>query len=109
MALAIVLTTCCGAWMFFMVSISWAKNFGGGLLAARGVTVTLKVILCQRLGEYISNLVFCVDREYLDKSLAYMFAKVMIANIYMSVHGRSLGSLASSSAPELSSNTLQYT
>jgi hypothetical protein len=43
--------------------------------------MTLKVILCQRLGEYVSNLVFCVDREYLDKSLAYMLAKMMIANI----------------------------
>ena len=55
----------------------------GRLLAADGVTVTLKVVLCQRLGEYVSNLVFCVDREYLDKSLVYMFAKVMIANIYV--------------------------
>ena len=45
--------------------------------------MTLKVVLCQRLGEYVSNLVFCVNREYLDKSLAYMFAKVMIANIYV--------------------------
>ena len=43
----------------------------------------LKVVLCQRFGEYVSNLVFCVNREYLDKSLAYMFAKVMIANIYV--------------------------
>jgi hypothetical protein len=55
----------------------------GRLLAAHDATVTLKVVLCQRFGEYLSNLVFCVDREYLDKSLAYMFTKVMIANIYM--------------------------
>ena len=55
----------------------------GRLLAPDGATVTLKVVLCQRLGEYVSNLIFCVDREYLDKSLAYMFAKVMIANIYV--------------------------
>jgi len=45
--------------------------------------VTLKVVLCQRLGEYVSNLVFCVDREYLDKSFSYMLAKMMIANIYV--------------------------
>ncbi len=41
----------------------------------------LKVVLCQRFGEYISNLVFRIDREYLDKSLAHMLAKMMIANI----------------------------
>ncbi len=55
----------------------------GRLLAAHGATVTLKVVLCQRLGEYVSNLVFCVDREYLDKSFSYMLAKMMIANIYV--------------------------
>ncbi len=56
---------------------------GGGdrLLAAHGATMTLKVVLCQRLGKYISNLVFGVDREYLDKTLAHMPAKMMIANI----------------------------
>ncbi len=43
--------------------------------------MTLEVILCQRLGEYVSNLVFRIDREYLDKSLAHMFAKMMITNI----------------------------
>jgi len=53
------------------------------LLAAHKATVTLKVVLCQRFGEYVSNLVFCVNREYLDKSLAYMFAKVVVANIYV--------------------------
>ena len=51
------------------------------------MTVTLKVVLCQRFGEYVSNLVFCVDREYLDKSLAYMFAKVMIAIVVRSDRG----------------------
>ena len=55
----------------------------GRLLAAHGATVTLKVVVCQRLGEYVSNLVFCVDREYLDKSFLYMLAKMMIANIYV--------------------------
>jgi hypothetical protein len=47
--------------------------------------VTLKIILCQRFGEYFSNLVFCVDREYLDKSFSYMLAKMIIANIYINV------------------------
>jgi hypothetical protein len=53
----------------------------GRLLATHGATVTLKVILCQRFGEYVSNLVFSVDREYLDKSFSNMLAKMMIANI----------------------------
>jgi hypothetical protein len=57
----------------------------GRLLAAHGATVTLKIVLCQRFGEYVSNLVFCVDREYLDKSFSYMLAKMMIANIYINV------------------------
>ncbi len=43
----------------------------------------MEVILCQSFGECISNLVFCVDREYLDKPLAYMFAKMMVAYIDM--------------------------
>ena len=43
--------------------------------------MTLKVILCQRFGEYVINLDFCVDREYLDKSLVHMLAEMMIANI----------------------------
>ncbi len=43
--------------------------------------MTLKVVLCQRLGEYVSDLVFLIDREYLDKSLAHMFVKMMIANM----------------------------
>ena len=43
--------------------------------------MTLKVVLCQRLGEYVSNLVFCIDREYLNKSLAHMLAEMMKANI----------------------------
>ena len=43
--------------------------------------MTLKDVLCQRLGEYVSNLVFRIDREYLDKSLAHMLAEMMTANI----------------------------
>ncbi len=31
--------------------------------------MTLEVVLCQRLGEYISNVVFCINREYLDEFL----------------------------------------
>ena len=59
----------------------WLLGIGDRLLAAHGATMTLKVVLCQRLGEYVGNLIFHVDREYLDKSLAYMLVKTMIANI----------------------------
>ncbi len=45
--------------------------------------MTLEVILCQSLGKCVSNLVFRVDREDLDKSLTYVFAKMMVANIYV--------------------------
>jgi hypothetical protein len=58
--------------------VAWDRS-----LAAHRATETLKVILCQRLGEYISNLVFGVDWEYLDKSLLNMLAKMMIATIYV--------------------------
>ncbi len=47
--------------------------------------MTLEVILCQSLGKCISNLIFCVDREDFDKSLSYVFAKMMVANIYVLV------------------------
>ncbi len=43
----------------------------------------LEVILCQSFHESVSNLVFDVDREDLDESLAHMFVKMMIANIYV--------------------------
>jgi hypothetical protein len=56
--------------------VAWDRS-----LAAHGVTMTLKAILCQRLSKYVSNLVFGVNREYLDKSLVHMLAKMMIANI----------------------------
>jgi hypothetical protein len=45
--------------------------------------MALEVILCQSFCESISNLVFGVDREYLDESLVHMFAKMMITNIYV--------------------------
>jgi hypothetical protein len=41
----------------------------------------LEVIFCQSFHECISNLVFGVNGEDLDESLAPMFAKMMIANI----------------------------
>ena len=55
----------------------------GRLLATHVAAMTLEVVLCQGLGKYVSNLVFCVDRENLDKSLAHVFAKVVVANVYV--------------------------
>jgi hypothetical protein len=43
--------------------------------------MTLKVILCQSFCKCVSNLVFHVNREYLDKPLSHMFVQMMIANI----------------------------
>ena len=53
------------------------------LLATHVVAMVLEVILCQTFSECVSNLLFCVDREDIDKSLAHMFVKMMIANIYV--------------------------
>ncbi len=53
------------------------------LLATHVVAMMLKVILCQSFRKCISNLFFHVNREYLDKPLSHMFAKMMIANIYV--------------------------
>ena len=50
----------------------------GRLLAAHDATVTLKVVLCQRFGENVSNLVFCVDREYLDESLVWTHSRSFV-------------------------------
>jgi hypothetical protein len=61
-------------------------------------TMMLDVILCQCFYECISNLVFGVDGEDIEKPLLHVFAKLMIANICV------LGPWAS---PVLSSNTLQ--
>ncbi len=55
----------------------------GRLLVTHVAAMTLEVVLCQRLGKYVSNLVFCVDRENLDKSLAHVFVKVVVANVYV--------------------------
>jgi hypothetical protein len=46
-------------------------------------SMKLEVILCQRICECISNLVFGVNGEDLDEPHSYMFAKMMIANIYV--------------------------
>ena len=46
-------------------------------------TMMLEVILCQCFCECVSNLVFGVDGEDLDKPLLHVFAKMMIANIYV--------------------------
>jgi hypothetical protein len=43
----------------------------------------LEVILCQSFCECVSNLVFGDDGEDLDKPVLHVFAKVMIANIYV--------------------------
>jgi hypothetical protein len=43
--------------------------------------MTLKFIFSQSFRQSISDLVFGINREYLDESLAHMFAKVMVTNI----------------------------
>ncbi len=47
------------------------------------VAMTLEVILRQSFCECVSNLVFGVDGEDLDKPLLHVFVKMMIANIYV--------------------------
>ncbi len=51
------------------------------LLATHVGAMTLKIILCQSFCKRISNLVFRVNRENLDKPFLHMFAKMIIANI----------------------------
>jgi hypothetical protein len=41
--------------------------------------MTLKIILCQRLGKSISNLILGVNGEYFDKPLLHM--KMMVAYV----------------------------
>ena len=53
------------------------------LRTAHIVSMMLEVILCQSFCESTSNLVFGVNREDLDESLAHMFEKMMIANVYV--------------------------
>ena len=50
-------------------------------LSAHEATMTLKIILCQRFGESISNLILGIDREDLDESLSHMFTKMMVTHI----------------------------
>jgi hypothetical protein len=47
------------------------------------VAMTLEVILCQSFCQSVSNPVFGINRKYLDESLAHMFAKMMIAKVYV--------------------------
>ncbi len=41
----------------------------------------MKVILCQRFGESIGDLILGIDREDLDESLSHMFTKMMVTHI----------------------------
>ncbi len=43
--------------------------------------MTLKIILCERFGESISNLILGIDREDLDESFLHMFMKMMVTHI----------------------------
>jgi hypothetical protein len=55
----------------------------GGLERSRTAHIavmTLKFICSQSFYQSISNLVFGINREYLDESLAHMFAEVMVSN-----------------------------
>jgi hypothetical protein len=45
--------------------------------------ITMEVILRQSFHVSVSYLVFDVDGEDLDESLLHMFAKMMVANIYV--------------------------
>jgi hypothetical protein len=60
-------------------------HFGGlkRLRTAHIAAMTLEVILCQSFHESVSNLVFGVNREDLNESLAHMFVKMMITNVYV--------------------------
>ncbi len=58
--------------------VAWGRS-----LATHVAAMTLEVILCQGLGKYVSNLVFYVNRKDLDKSLTHVFAKVVVANVYV--------------------------
>ncbi len=43
--------------------------------------MTLKIMLFQRFGESISNLILGVNGEYFDKPFPHMFVKMMVAYI----------------------------
>jgi hypothetical protein len=43
----------------------------------------LEVILCQSFCDCISNLIFGVDGEDLEKPLLHVFEKMMISHIYV--------------------------
>jgi hypothetical protein len=63
----------------------------GRILAAHEAKLTVKIMLCQGLGECISNLFLGVDGEYLDEPLSHMFTKMMIAHIDMLCPRATLG------------------
>jgi hypothetical protein len=56
--------------------------------------MTCKVIPSKGLGKCISNLDLCVNRENLDKSLAYVFTKVIVADIDTFCSGTKHGELS---------------
>ena len=41
----------------------------------------LNIILCQRFGESIGNLILGINRDDLDETLSHMFTKMMITHI----------------------------
>jgi hypothetical protein len=61
------------------------RHFGGleRLHTAHVAAMMLEVILCQCLCECISNLVFGVNGEDLDKPLLHVSTNMIIANIYV--------------------------
>ncbi len=58
-------------------------HIGGSeiFLATKVATMTLKIILCQCLSKCISNLVLRAYGKDLDKSLAYVFAKMVVTYV----------------------------
>ncbi len=71
--------------------------------------MTLKIILCQRFGESIGDLILGVDREDLDETLLHMFMKMIVTHIDVLGPRAKLGKPCQFEGPELSSKTLQYT
>jgi hypothetical protein len=54
----------------------------------------LKIILCQRFGESISNLILGIDREDLDESLSHMFKKTLKSCSLISCSSPMLGMMS---------------
>ena len=68
-----------------------------------------KDVLSQGFGEQVSNLNISANEENFNFSMMDMFMKMVIAYIDLLCARAELGSLPSSKAPALSSNTLQDT